>query len=70
MSLDFEGQTVLVTGAAHGFGRAIAGSFAMRGAEVFVCDVAEDELDETLGLLGERGHGKVVNVTNPTAVGH
>lgn len=69
MNVEFEGRTVLVTGAAHGFGRAIAGAFAMRGAEVFVCDVVEDELGETLGLLGERGHGKVVDVTDPTAVG-
>jgi 3-oxoacyl-[acyl-carrier protein] reductase len=69
VKLEFEGRTVLVTGAAHGFGRAIAGAFATRGARVFVCDVVEQELEETLGLLGERGQGKVVDVTDHTAVG-
>ena len=47
MNLDFTGQTALVTGAAHGFGRAISIAFAARGARVWACDVIEDELRET-----------------------
>ncbi len=69
MSADFAGRTVLVTGAAHGFGRVIAGAFATRGATVFVCDVVEGELAETVAILGDRGHGMVVDVTNRKAVG-
>ena len=34
MNITFEDRTVLVTGAAHGFGRAIAGAFAHRGATI------------------------------------
>jgi len=37
----FEGKTVVVTGAAHGFGRAISVAFAERGASVWACDVIE-----------------------------
>lgn len=69
MEIRFDGQTVLVTGAAHGFGRAIAGAFASRGATVFVCDVVEEELADTVDLVGERCHGTVVDVTDRKAVG-
>ena len=47
MNFDFRGRTAIVTGAAHGFGRAISLMFAQRGANVWACDVLEDELSET-----------------------
>lgn len=47
MNLSFTGKTVIVTGAAHGFGRAISRAFAERGAHVWACDVIDDELRET-----------------------
>jgi 3-oxoacyl-[acyl-carrier protein] reductase len=56
MNLDFGGKTAIVTGAAHGFGRAIAVAFAERGADVWACDVLDDELGETAALCrGARG---------------
>ena len=50
MNLDFSGKTAIVTGAAHGFGRAISVAFAERGAHVWACDVLDDELRETEAL--------------------
>lgn len=47
---DFAGRTAIVTGAAHGFGRAISIAFASRGAAVWACDLIEDELAETARL--------------------
>ena len=44
---EFTGRTAIVTGAAHGFGRAISVAFAARGATVWACDLVEDELGET-----------------------
>jgi 3-oxoacyl-[acyl-carrier protein] reductase len=50
MSMDFSGKTVLVTGAAHGFGRAIALAFQANGSLVIACDVNADGLAETRRL--------------------
>jgi 3-oxoacyl-[acyl-carrier protein] reductase len=44
---DFTGQTVLVTGAGHGLGRAIAHAFAARGALVWAADINQAGLAET-----------------------
>jgi len=55
MNLDFSGKTAIVTGAAHGFGRAISLAFAKRGASVWACDVVEDELLETRKLCAAVG---------------
>ena len=55
MNIRFDGKTALVTGAAHGFGRAISLAFASRGASVFACDVLADELRDTQKLCLEAG---------------
>jgi 3-oxoacyl-[acyl-carrier protein] reductase len=68
VNISFAGRTVLVTGAAHGFGRAIAGAFVHRGARVFACDVVADELAETADIVGESCTTSVVDVTRPDAV--
>lgn len=51
MQYDFSGQRVIVTGAAHGFGRAIAEAFAGLGAEVWICDILTDEIEATRSLI-------------------
>jgi 3-oxoacyl-[acyl-carrier protein] reductase len=55
MNPDFSGKTAIVTGAAHGFGRAISIAFAARGADVWSCDVLADELSETEQLCRAAG---------------
>jgi 3-oxoacyl-[acyl-carrier protein] reductase len=68
MNLDFTGRIAIVTGAAHGFGRAISQAFAARGARVWACDVIEDELAETRRLCGEACTTRVVDVRDKNAV--
>ena len=71
MNLDFGGKTAIVTGAAHGFGRAISLAFAQRGARVWACDVLEDEVNETARLCAATGAActaRVVDVTDKRAV--
>ena len=52
MNIGFDGQKVIVTGAGHGFGRAMAQSFVARGAQVYGCDVNAEGLAETARLTG------------------
>jgi 3-oxoacyl-[acyl-carrier protein] reductase len=47
MNIRFDGKTVAVTGAGHGFGRCIAQTFAHLGAQVFATDISADELADT-----------------------
>jgi len=71
MNVDFLRKTVVVTGAAHGFGRAISLAFATRGATVWACDIIADEVRETERLCNDGGGmcaGRVVDVTDKRAV--
>ena len=71
MKFDFTGKTAIVTGAAHGFGRAISLAFAARGAHVWAVDIVADELDDTRRLCVERGgqcENRTVDITQPAAV--
>jgi 3-oxoacyl-[acyl-carrier protein] reductase len=56
MNIRFDGKVVAVTGAGHGFGRAIAQSFAGLGARVFATDLSTDELAGTASPGGIATH--------------
>lgn len=71
MNIEFGGKTAIVTGSAHGFGRAISLAFAERGAHVWACDIRTDELAETKRLCQAAGgqcEVRTVDVTDREAV--
>ncbi|QWW70388.1 SDR family NAD(P)-dependent oxidoreductase [Rhizobium sp. WYJ-E13] len=68
MNISFDGKVVVVTGAAHGFGRAISEAFASRGARVHACDVNVAGLEETVKLCGAKTTAHVLDVGNRTDV--
>ena len=66
--LDFDGATVLVSGADRGLGRGVASAFAAAGARVWILSETEAALeaaDELAAEHGARVHGLVADVTSP-----
>ena len=65
------GKVALITGAARGIGQAIAVRLASEGADVALCDLQKEWLDETAGLIraaGRRAETYAVNVADGAGV--
>lgn len=58
--MDLNGKTALITGAASGFGKAMAHRFAALGARVAVVDLNGDKAAEVAAAIGD---GKAIGVT-------
>jgi 3-oxoacyl-[acyl-carrier protein] reductase len=66
MKIEFPGKRVIVTGAGHGFGRAISKAFAEAGAQVWACDLNAASLQETRDICG--CEVRTLDVSNRAAV--
>ncbi len=67
----FAGKVAVITGAARGIGQAIAVKLAGEGADIALCDLQKEWLDETAGLvrgLGRRAETYAVNVAESAGV--
>lgn len=70
--MDLAGKSVLVTGAAHGIGRATAEAFVAEGASVTLVDIdgaAVKEFGSELSASGKRAFAYEADVTSEEAVG-
>ena len=66
----FEGKTAIVTGAARGIGQAIAVDLATKGANIVICDLQEEWLEETAEAVKKTGNKAIcteLDVTNHDA---
>jgi len=71
MTPELAGKSAIVTGAAHGFGRAICVALAEQGAHVWALDIVGDELEDTARLCAQgsgRCEARVVDITDADAV--
>lgn len=60
----FEGKSVLITGAAGGFGRRAAERFAVEGARLAIADIEEEGLRQTAALIEKAGSAVVAKRTD------
>ena len=71
MNQEFQNKTALITGGASGIGRETALAFALKGANVAVCDIDETGGMETINLIENEGSNALfvkVNVKESDSV--
>jgi NAD(P)-dependent dehydrogenase (short-subunit alcohol dehydrogenase family) len=65
-----KGKTCLITGGAGGLGKAIASQFLEAGANVVICDINDERLQQTSTELSPKGPLKAIkaDITNTSEV--
>jgi NAD(P)-dependent dehydrogenase (short-subunit alcohol dehydrogenase family) len=65
--IDYQGKTVLVTGAASGIGEATAIALSKRGAQVICADVDAEGVKQTVAAIGDSATAMVSDLSDPAA---
>jgi 3-oxoacyl-[acyl-carrier protein] reductase len=69
VDFDFRGKTAIVTGAAHGIGRAVCVELGKRGAHIFAADILVEDLEVTRLAVMEAGGTCEIGVVDVTDAG-
>ncbi|MEM7371437.1 MAG: SDR family NAD(P)-dependent oxidoreductase [Bacteroidota bacterium] len=67
----FQEQIAIVAGGARGIGRGVVRRLAQEGAQVYIFDIREEELNRTLAEAkqsGQKIQGQILDITNESAV--
>ena len=59
---EFTGKTAVITGGAHGIGRAMGELFLSQGMQVVLADIEQEVLDATVAELNNAGGGRCIGV--------
>src|SRR5690349_2341522 len=59
MKRRLEGKVAIVTGGATGIGEAISKKFAKEGANVVVCGLPDDPVDDVVKAIQDEGHSAI-----------
>ncbi len=62
--MNLKGKTAVVTGGTKGIGRAIAEALVLAGVDVCITARKRSEIDETVKLLHELGHGRAAGMVS------
>jgi 3-hydroxybutyrate dehydrogenase len=65
-AFDFTGKRVLVTGASHGIGAAVAGAFALSGADLAILSSTTDILETGKAIAGATGRPVAAEICDIT----
>lgn len=68
-----EGKRIVVTGAARGLGRSFAEAIVQAGAQIVLCDILEDALQDTadeLTATGAQVEAYVIDLAEPESITH
>ncbi len=65
--IDYQGTTVLVTGAASGIGEATAIALSQRGANVICADIDAEGVAQTVSAIGDGASSIVTDLGDPSA---
>ena len=65
---NIENRVIMITGAANGIGRLLATRAASLGAAIIACDINQEQLSNTIGVIRENGGQAIAVISDVTVL--